>query len=89
MENQVSFIDGYKYEPPTEAEVKSNAHRYLKPQEQYGLANNGKHCKDCKFLMYRDYNWKKCAKWKDTSSSATDVRMKWDACKLFENVEET
>jgi len=86
MTSQISMIEGYEYEPPTPTELASKARRLVKPQDQYGLADNGKTCKTCKHLVYheRSKRWYKCKKWVLSMSSASDVRVSWPACKLYE-----
>lgn len=49
----------------------------------------GKKCRDCKYLTYHEarIRWYKCEKYGASMSSATDWRLKWDACGLFEERE--
>ena len=86
MKNQISMIDGYEYESPTPTEQAAKSRRLVRPQDQYGLANNGKTCKSCKHLVCRRMGrtYYKCTKWTLSCSCASDVRVKWQACKLYE-----
>ena len=49
------------------------------------FADNGATCGDCEHLERHSMGstWLKCAKSRQTSSRATDVRAKWPACSLF------
>jgi len=84
--NQISMIDGYEYDPPSRMEIAANNRRLIKPQDQYGLSGNDKTCKSCKFLLIRKQSGKyfKCEKWSLSASAATDIRVSWPACKLYE-----
>ena len=86
MDGQISMIDGYEYEPKSPAKIGADKRRLIKLQDQYGLAGNGKTCKTCRFLLVRRYSGKyfKCEKWSTSSSSASDIRVSWPACKLYE-----
>jgi len=85
--NQISMIDGYEYDPPSPMEIAANNRRLIKPQDKYGLANNGKTCKTCANKLswdYHDKRYHKCLKWKVSHSLATDIRVSWPACKLYQ-----
>lgn len=43
-------------------------------------------CKDCQHLIYysASHKWYKCECYGDSSSEATDWRLKWDACGLID-----
>ena len=43
-------------------------------------------CRDCRFIVKHEYQraYYKCQKRGDTSSAATDHRVGWRACALFE-----
>lgn len=86
MDGQISMIDGYEYEQPSPREIANENKKLVRPQDQHGLANNGFTCKSCKFLVYheRDKRYYKCEKWHMSACSASDVRVSWPACKLFE-----
>lgn len=84
MNNQLSFIPGYEYEPP---EPRIGSLPYKKPKEEYGPGPEGMTCKRCAHCLkirYHDRIYYKCAEWIMSHSSATDIRMKWDACGRFE-----
>ena len=43
-------------------------------------------CKDCKFVYKKEYNSKvyyKCKHLGNSNGAGTDIRLKWDACRLF------
>ncbi len=86
MNGQISMIDGYEYEPKSPAEIGADKRRLIRPQDQYGLADNDKTCKTCRHLLIRQYGGKyfKCQKWSLSSSMASDIRVSWPACKLYE-----
>ena len=79
MKGQISMIPGYEYEPP---EVTSGREKMKRPQEMYGLANNGKTCKTCQHCgsYTQSRTWYKCDQWSRSHSIATDIRLSWPAC---------
>ena len=83
------MIDGYSYEPPTPTEKANEARKYRKPQELYGLANNGETCKTCKWCygFRQSKQYYKCEQWIMSHSEATDIRLKWLACGKYEKRE--
>lgn len=66
-------------------------HNYTLKQKfrlHYGFLE-GKYCKTCKYHSRFEYNYKyyhKCEKLGISNSSATDIRLKDVACKLYEEV---
>lgn len=57
-----------------------------------GSGPEGKTCKDCEhsYLHHTSAarkNWYKCALVKPTHGAATDLRLKWAACRLFKQKE--
>lgn len=86
IKNQISMIDGYSYEPPTPTEVANANKRHKKPQEMYGLKNNGETCRTCKHVygFRQSKQYYKCEKWILSHSEATDIRLKWPACGKWE-----
>lgn len=75
-----------EYDPPSPREMAAQSRKLIRPQDQYGLADNGKTCKTCRYLVCRSQSakWYKCQKWRMSMSVATDIRLKWPACKLYE-----
>lgn len=59
---------------------------------KHGYGEKGKTCKDCAFLMrrevygyWRNKNFYKCKKYPHQGrSERSDFRLKWNACKLFQ-----
>lgn len=52
---------------------------------QFGI-EPGQICRDCSNLnkyRYRDYNYYKCAVYGETNSEASDWRLKYQACGMF------
>ena len=86
MEGQTSMIDGYEYEPESPSEAAARKRKLVRPQDQYGLADNGKICKTCQFLVTIKAagTYFKCSQWSLSSSAASDIRKSWPACKLYE-----
>lgn len=72
----------------TEVE-KTNSRRYKTMQQMHGT--DPEHtCKECVNLMREFYHGKtyfKCSKWYISNSSATDIRLKNTACKLYKKGE--
>jgi hypothetical protein len=57
----------------------------------YGIDPQGRKCKDCKNLTkyyYHGYTYIKCDLRKLTHGKGSDHRVKWDACKRFEQEED-
>jgi hypothetical protein len=81
MSKQISFIEGYEYEPPP-----PTAHRYKRPIELYGKGPPGKTCKTCEHLFIRRYGNKyfKCDKWVISNCTTTDIHLKDPACGAYE-----
>ena len=65
--------------------VSKGGRRYKRMQELFGTIQ-GKQCKTCKHLCsYRQSRtWYKCGLWYQTSSQATDIRLKDVACGKYE-----
>ncbi len=53
--------------------------------EDYGKGPAGKTCGDCKHITYGSrFRYKKCGRHPETAGPGTDIRMKDDACRAFE-----
>jgi len=55
---------------------------------RHGRGPAGAHCKTCEFLHPQRYGsarryWK-CIRYSTSHCDASDFRMKWDACRLYE-----
>ena len=62
--------------------IKLPTNKYRTMQELWGYTEN-KTCKTCMYLLggsYHDKTYYKCDLWKISHSSATDVRLKNQAC---------
>jgi hypothetical protein len=81
---QLSLIPGV--EPPVEKS--KTLRRIVCMHKRFGVVDDRK-CKDCAFLIKQGYNrsYYKCIKYGDTRSEATDWRLGWTACGLWEPAE--
>lgn len=64
--------------------------KFITMQEEHGQLP-GKTCKTCKYLQkwhYHSKNYYKCELWRNSNSSATDIRLKNNACKKYQAMEE-
>ena len=54
----------------------------------YGYGPEGKRCKHCKYLYYKQFanKYYKCGLRVNTNGPATDHRVNWSACGKFEEV---
>lgn len=86
MKGQLSFIPGYKYEPPDQKEAEAKNKKYTRPIEKFGKGPAGMKCGDCKYLIATQYSrtYFKCARWIVSGSAATDIRKSGQACGQFE-----
>lgn len=59
--------------------------------QAYGYSPEGKRCKQCKHLFYKQYanKYYKCALRQNTNGPGTDQRVNWNACAKFEEGENT
>jgi len=67
-------------------EVVNVGNRYPRMTEKWGITADCK-CGDCEYFLrleYHDKIYKKCDKWIVSHSTATDIRVKDQACGLFE-----
>lgn len=83
---QESFIDGYTFEP----EPLSTGRRKFETMIQlHGSGPQDKHCKTCRYLCPINYHGKsfyKCELWRLSHSTATDIKLKQQACGQYKEV---
>ena len=85
MEQQ-SFIDGYAFEPEP---PQVGRRKFDTMIQLHGAGPEGKRCKTCSHLMpccYHNKNFYKCDLWKLSHSTATDIKIKQQACKKYDEV---
>ncbi len=78
-------IFGHEYVPPP-PEPKKGRKKYKSMQYLHGIIE-GKTCKTCNHLMngyYHGKSYYKCELWIVSHSSATDIRLKNNACGKYE-----
>lgn len=87
MKGQLSFIPGYKYEPPEPKEEAAEKRKYKRPIERFGKGPPGATCSECRHLFEMNQGKRtffKCIKWIVSGSAATDIRKSGQACGQFE-----
>lgn len=83
-------IFGNEVELTQMAKSNRGGRRRKRMQEMHGMID-GKTCKTCKHCVKYVYgykHWYKCEKWAVTSCSATDIRLKDQACGKYEEDEQ-
>ena len=55
-------------------------------QERYGEDKQGRKCKSCIYFIRREYSttYFKCSLWRDSRSTATDIKANQIGCKKFQ-----
>ena len=84
MSSKQIDLFGNESEIPPVVETRGRK-KFSTMQELHGVID-GKTCKTCKHLCSHEQSrkWYKCELWYQSSSSATDIRLKNKACKLYE-----
>ena len=78
-------LDPYDEIPPTPKSAIKTSPKHRRMLTIYGKDKENRTCKGCDYLVKRQYSQAhyKCTLSGETSSTASDWRLKWDACRKY------